>query len=140
MKAGEIAAVLKGSRFFRFFLSGAGVLLFTLLCTFILTELFGVYYLTSYIMVLLTATILNYLLATGYIFRTQKKHKRRFLYYLISLGVFYMADVWMTKFLTDVVMLWYMASILFSRVLFFLLKFVYYKKLLFNDRSAFFRE
>lgn len=140
MKDGRIVSKFSRSGFLRFIVSGAGVLIFTLILTYILTEVFHFYYLYSYIMVLLTATILNYILATKIIFRTKEKYKRRFLYYILSLTVFYFADIFLTKFLTESLMIWYMVSIFLSRVVFFLLKYIYYKRILFNDRSFFYRE
>ena len=139
MKDGRLFSKLTGSGFLRFSVSGAGVLIFTLILTYVLTEVFHLYYLYSYIVVLLTATVLNYLLATKIIFRTKEKRRMRFFYYILSLIVFYLADIILTRFLTESLMVWYMASILISRVIFFLLKFIYYKKFLFNDRSFFYR-
>ncbi len=140
MKGGRVISKFSGSGFFRFSISGAGVLVFTLILTFILTEVFHLWYLYSYIFVLLTATVLNYILATKIIFRTKEKYKRRFLYYIISLTVFYFADIFLTRFLTESLMIWYMASIFISRVVFFLLKYIYYKSILFNDSSFFYGE
>ena len=130
---------LAGSGFLRFSVLGAAVLILTLILTYVLTEVLHLYYLYSYIVVLLTATVLNYLLATKIIFRTKEKRRMRFFYYILSLIVFYLADIILTRFLTESLMVWYMASILISRVIFFLLKFIYYKKFLFNDRSFFYR-
>ena len=140
MKEGRLISKFTGSGFVRFSVSGAGVLLFTLLLTYLLTEVFFLYYLYSYIVVLLTATILNYILATKIIFRTKEKHRMRFFYYILSLSVFYFADIFLTRFLTESLLIWYMASIFISRVIFFLTKFIYYKKFLFNDRSIFYKE
>ena len=140
MKDGRIVSKFSQSGFLRFIVSGAGVLIFTLILTYILTEVFHFYYLYSYIIVLLTATILNYILATKIIFRTKEKYKRRFLYYIISLTVFYFADIFLARFLTESLMIWYMVSIFLSRVVFFLLKYIYYKKILFNDSSFFYGE
>lgn len=139
MKDGRLFSKLTGSGFLRFSVLGAAVLLFTLILTYVLTEVLHLYYLYSYIVVLLTATVLNYLLATKIIFRTKEKRRMRFFYYILSLIVFYLADIILTRFLTESLMVWYMASILISRVIFFLLKFIYYKKFLFNDRSFFYR-
>jgi len=138
MNEGRIISKFSGSGFLRFSVSGAGVLLFTLILTWILTEVFHLYYLYSYIIVLLCATLLNYILATKIIFRTKERYKRRFLYYIASLTVFYFADIFLTRFLTESLMIWYMGSIFISRVVFFLLKYIYYKKFLFNDRSVFY--
>jgi len=129
-----------GSGFIRFSVSGVGVLLFTLILTYLLTEVFHFYYLYSYIVVLLTATFLNYILATKIIFKTREKYRMRFLYYVLSLSFFYFADVFLTRFLTESLFIWYMGSIFISRITFFLLKFIYYKKYLFNDRSFFYKE
>lgn len=138
MREDRLLSKLTGSGFFRFSVSGAGVLLLTLILTFFLTEVFHLYYLYSYIIVLLTATILNYFLAVKVIFRTKEKSRMRFFYYILSLTIFYLADVILTRFLTESLMVWYMASIFISRIIFFLLKFTYYKKFLFNDRSFFY--
>ena len=140
MKEGRIISKFSGSGFVRFSVSGAVVLIFTLILTYILTELFQLYYLYSYIVVLLTATVLNYILATKIIFRTKEKYRRRFLYYILSLMVFYFADIFLTRFLTESLMIWYMASIFISRVVFFFLKYIYYKRILFNDSSFFYGE
>jgi len=140
MAVGRFIQKIPDSGFVRFSVSGAGILFLTLSLSYILTEVFHLYYLYSYIIVLLTATILNYVLAVNIIFRTKKTYRIRFFYYILSLTVFYFADILFTRFMTENLSFWYMASILISRVSFFLLKYVYYKKLLFNDMSFFYRK
>lgn len=138
MKDGRLFSKLTGSGFLRFSVSGAGVLIFTLILTYVFTRVFHFYYLYSYIVVLLAATVLNYILTTKIIFRTKKTYRMRFLYYILSLVVFYFADIMLTRFLTESLLIWYMASIFISRIVFFLLKFIYYKNYLFNDMSFFY--
>ncbi len=126
---------IKNRGFIKFTLSGGGVLLFTLIVTYILTKVFYLHYLLSYLIVLTTVTVINYFLAVKFIFLTKDKHPKRLFYYILGLGLFYVGDLELTKFLTEVMNFFYLISIFFSRVIFFLTKYFYYKKILFNDRS-----
>ena len=123
------------SGFAKFFFSGGAVLLLTILLTYVLTDIIRIYYLTSYLIVLVTVTFVNYSLATGFIFKTKKKYPLRFFFYILSLLVFYAGDVSLMRLLTEFAGFYYLISVFLSRVVFFLLKFIYYKKILFNDNS-----
>ncbi len=123
------------SGFAKFSFSGGAVLFLTILLTYVLTEIIRIHYFLSYLIVLLTVTVVNYSLATGFIFKTEKKYPQRFFYYILSLIFFYAGDVSLMKLLTEFAGLYYLISVFFSRVVFFFLKFIYYKKVLFNDRS-----
>lgn len=124
--------------FVKFSFSGGAVLLLTLIFTFILTEVIHLHYMISYLIVLMMVTIINYFLATKYIFLTKEKHPKRFFYYIFGLILFYLGDILFTRFLTEILVIYYLISIFISRTFFFLTKFFYYKKVLFNDSSFFY--
>lgn len=121
--------------FARYALLGAGSLLFTLLFTWLLTEQFGLFYLWSYVIVLATVVVVNFIAASRYVFNAGSHHGRRFVFYLISLVVLYFADVAAVRVLTSTLGLYYLFSAFISRVCFFVVKYLYYKHILFNRDS-----
>lgn len=121
--------------FARYTLLGAGSLMITLLFTWLLTEQFGLFYLWSYVIVLATVVVVNFIAASRYVFNTGSHHGRRFVFYLISLVALYFADVAAVRVLTSTLGLYYLASAFTSRVCFFLVKYFYYKRILFNQDS-----
>jgi len=122
----------------KFLLAGGSVLLLTLALTYILTEIFNLYYLVSYIIVLACTAIIHFILATTFIFKTRKKHGKRFVFYLIGYLVFYISDVLITRLFTEIVGFHYMGSILFAKGIIFLCKFILYDRILFRDSSFLF--
>ena len=119
-------------------MAGGGVLLLTLVLTYILTELFNFYYLLSYIIVLTCTAVIHFLLATTFIFKTRKKHGKRFVLYIVGYLVFYVTDVLVTRLFTETVGIHYMGSILMAKGIIFICKFILYDQLLFRDTSFLF--
>lgn len=126
------------SRFLRFVLAGGGVLLLTLALTYLLTEVVKLYYLTSYVIVLTSTTVINFVLGSRFVFRTRARHGRRFFYYLLGLGIFYIGDILLTRLFTDTLGFHYTLSILFARGVVFVTKFLVYDTILFKDTSFLF--
>ena len=135
MKAVQNILHWVGKPFRRYALLGGSSLFLTLFFTWLLTEVMGLFYLLSYILVLAAVVSINFVAATAYVFRTRGNHGRRLFYYLVSFLVLYFADVFLVRFLTDSTGLFYLLSVIFSRVFFFLLKYVYYERILFNSNS-----
>lgn len=121
--------------FARYTLLGAGSLLFTLFFTWLLTEKIGLFYLWSYVIVLGTIVIVNFIAASNYVFNARSHHGRRFVFYLVSLVLLYFTDVLTVRILTANLGLYYLLSAFISRVGFFVLKYFYYKHILFNTES-----
>jgi len=111
------------------------MLLITLVLTYLLTEILSLYYLLSYALVLIAATLGNFFLGSKFVFRTQRMHKRRFFFYLLGLVIFYLTDIFITRTFTDVLHLHYTLSITLARVLVFFTKYLVYDKILFRDTS-----
>jgi len=131
----NISRLFFGHKLRRFILSGVGVLALSLVFTYLLTEKVGLYYLTSYIIVLTVSTLVNFILGSRFVFKTQEKHLPRFIYYLLALGLFYLADIGSTRALTDIIGLHYSISITLSKMILFFVKFILYDRVLFTDTS-----
>ncbi|MDY0298107.1 MAG: GtrA family protein [Acidobacteriota bacterium] len=140
LKAKEMAERITRHAFTRYALLGGGSLLLTLFFTWLLTDQCGLFYLWSYIIVLGAVVVVNFIAASRFVFHTGNHHGRRFVYYIISLGLLYLADVMLVRFLTASLGLFYLTSALFARVFFFLLKYVYYRRVLFNPDSFLYTE
>ncbi|HDP95491.1 MAG TPA: hypothetical protein ENN40_09055 [Candidatus Aminicenantes bacterium] len=127
-------------RFARYTLLGGGSLLFTLFFTWLLTEKIGLFYLWSYVVVLATVVIVNFVAASNYVFNTRGHQGRRFFFYLVSLVLLYFADVLTVRILTSTLGLHYLVSAFASRVCFFVIKYFYYQRILFNTDSFLYPE
>jgi putative flippase GtrA len=126
-------------RFFKLVFFGLAVTVLNILLTSFLTEIIKLYYLHSYIIALTLTTAVNFVINTKLIFKTQQKHFKRFIFYVIGLAVFYVSDIILTRTFTDLVGFHYAISILFSKTILFFVKFAVYDKLLFRDSSIMFR-
>jgi len=135
----KLSSLFPGQKFRRFILSGAGVLAFSLVFTYLLTEKAGLYYLTSYIIVLTVSTLANFIIGSRFVFKTQERHLPRFAYYLLALGLFYLADIGSTRAFTEIIGLHYALSITLSKIILFFVKFILYDRILFTDTSFLYR-
>jgi len=125
--------------FFKLIFYGLAVTILNIFLTFFLTEVLKIYYLHSYIIALTLTTIINFIINTKLIFKTEQKHLKRFFFYVIGLAIFYISDIYLTRTFTDLVGLHYILSILSSKTILFFIKFFVYDKLLFKDTSFMFR-
>lgn len=126
-------------RLFKLFFYGTAVTLLNIIITSFLTEAINLYYLHAYIIALTLTTVINFIINTKLIFRTEQKHFKRFFFYVVGLVIFYVIDIYLTRTFTDLMGFHYDLSILFSKAILFFVKFLVYDKLLFKDTSFIYR-
>ncbi len=124
----------------RFILAGGSVLLLTLILTYTMTEILGLYYLYSYIIVLTITTAVNFFLGSKFVFKTETKHLKRFFYYLSSILIFYVSDIFVTKIFTETIGFHYTFSIFLSKGIIFFTKYFFYDRVIFRDSSFLYKD
>ena len=83
--------------FMRFILGGAAGYLFTSIVTYILTEIFKINHLVSYIIPFTLATIFNFIIAVKYIFKVNDNYRIRFIKYILFVIIFYFVNILLYK-------------------------------------------
>lgn len=126
-----------GSKFFtklfmRFVAGGLMGFAFTLVVTAILTELFNVNYLVSFIIPFTLATLFNFVVAVKYIFKVDDNYHTRFIKYAVSVIFFYFGNLAGLYLLVDYLHLHYLLGIILVTGIIFLIKFLIYDRLVFH--------
>ena len=122
-------------KIFKFGIGGILSYLLNILITYILTTLFGIYYLYSYIIAFSMVIIFNFIFSLKVIFSVNGDIFSRFIRYLIFLALFSLTNVFLVKILTDHLKLHYLLSITIVTSSLFTIKFFTYNRFVFNKSS-----
>ena len=115
---------------------GGGIIgyLLNLLVTYILTEMFHVYYLFSYMICFAIINTIVFFINIKYVFPVKKKKLKSFIRYLISVVVFYCINVLSVKFLVEIMGLYYLWSMILVTGSLLVVKFFVYDTHVFTDK------
>lgn len=100
--------------------------------TWLLVDVFRLWYLTAYAVALTVVALVNFLINLRFVFRVKGRTTARLLQYLVSLAIFSGLDALTVKLLTDGAALHYQASIILSTAIVSLLKFFVYRSVVFR--------
>ncbi len=120
--------------FIRFIIGGAGGYLFTMGATYALTEILKTNYFIFYAVSFTLITILNYIIAVKYIFKVSDEHHKRFIRYTFFVIIFYFANLFVVKLLTDRFGIYYLAAITIGTGMLFIAKFLIYDSMVFHKK------
>lgn len=120
-------------KFIKFLVGGVISYSIKLIFTFLLTEIFHLWYLLSYSITMIIIVVFGFLYNFHLTFKNVKDKKNKFVVYAISLILFTLVDIYFVKILTDNFQIYYLLSVIVSTTLLFVLKFLFYKAFIFVD-------
>jgi len=100
--------------------------------TYAVVNLFSFWYFYAYLISVLFVIVVNFIINSFFIFRVGKFRLDRALKYLVSIFIFNFAEASMVSFLTEIVALYYLASITIAMIVVFVVKFFIYRYFIFN--------
>ncbi len=101
--------------------------------TFILTDFLKIWYLWSYSLTMLLLILIGFYYHFNFTFKNAKNKKNKFIIYAVAVIFFTLVDVYFVRILSDVFQIYYLFSIILSNSLFFIIKFIFYKEIVFID-------
>ena len=119
----------------KFVIGGTLNFLLILGLTMLLTEVFSIWYLLSYIMSLFCGIVFSFFYNAYITFGVKGDKIANFIKYGIALGIFYVIDVCSVSLLTEVLNIYYALSIMIVSFFVFLMKFFVYDKLVFIKKD-----
>lgn len=120
-------------KFIKFLLGGGISYLIKLILTFILTNMFNVWYLLSYSITMTMIIIYGFFYNFYFTFKNVKNKKNKFIIYMISVIGFALIDIFLVKILTDELNLYYLKSIIISTSALIIFKYLFYNMFVFLD-------
>jgi dolichol-phosphate mannosyltransferase len=120
-------------KFSKFVFLGGISFLLTITLTYFFTDVLGIFYLLSYFIILSLVTIFNFCLNTFFVFKTKRNHKKRFVYYIVAVIIFLFLNTLAVRILTENLKFYYLFSVVVVTILFTILKFSVYNKIIFKD-------
>lgn len=99
------------------------------------TEVFGLWYLASYIIALIAAIVVNFFYNMHVTFKAKGRQVQRFTTYVLFTIAMMGIDIVFVKLLTDFLGLHYQLSIFMSTVVLLLLKFSVFNKFIFKNKK-----
>jgi putative flippase GtrA len=118
------------SHFAKFALLGAFHYVLNAFLVWLLTDIAGIYYIYSTAFVSVLINVMGYFWNSAFVFNVAKQKKTLYKY-IISLFVFFFLHLTLVKLMTDVLGVYYLASVVISVTLLFVLKFAAYYLLVF---------
>ena len=118
--------------FARFFIGGIAGYVFSMAFTWIFTEIFQLDYFVFYVLSLTAVTIFNFIVAMRFIFRLHDHYSHRFVKYLISVLIFYFANILLVRLSVNYLNIHYLISITIVTGGLFLIKFLIYDRFVFH--------
>jgi dolichol-phosphate mannosyltransferase len=119
---------------FLIFALGGGVnFVLNTVVTYLLTDVLGIYYLYSYIIVQIIIIVYGYLYNSYVTFRQVKPSKLALAKFIFLLPVFAVINVMLVKILTDWLGIYYVASIILAIFITIVGRFYIYKKWVFRN-------
>jgi glycosyltransferase involved in cell wall biosynthesis len=100
--------------------------------TALLTEMFGLYYLYGYITALIIAAVVGFYYSSYITFKKTDQKMWRGTKFALTWVAFHFFDVFLVWFLTNIIGIHYAFSITAVAILLFILKFFWFKKIVFN--------
>ncbi|MCB9362505.1 GtrA family protein [Candidatus Woesearchaeota archaeon] len=101
--------------------------------TYLLTEVFDVWYFISYIVALSTQTMIGFFYSAYITFNERKNKRRNFLRFCMTLTVMFTLDAGMVTLLVEILHMAYMAAIIAVTLFLFILKFFVFRFIVFTS-------
>ncbi|MBU0647915.1 GtrA family protein, partial [Patescibacteria group bacterium] len=125
-----------GAQFFVFAAGGVVNFLLNIGLTYLLTEVFDIYYLLSFAIVQIIVIIYGFVYNTFLTFRLKKASTWIFVKFITFLHIFALVNILLVRFFTDVVGLQYLISIIITIFATIILRFFLYKKYVFVEDNS----
>lgn len=103
--------------------------------TFVLVDIFQLWYWYAYLTSLTVVIITNFLVNSFFVFRVKNEKNKRFFKYLFSIIIFNTVDGLLVKILTELLSIYYLVSIVIVTTLVFVVKFFVYRFAVFNSND-----
>jgi len=98
-----------------------------------LTEILGWWYFRSYVISLTLVILLNFFLNMYVVFDSRDRKFKKLGKYIPTVTFFFFVDALLVKFMTDIMNLYYILSIILVTTVLLVVKFVVYDKWIFRD-------
>ena len=114
-----------------------GILLLTtkIILTYTLVDILRINLKISYLITIITAMIIGFLYSYYVTFKNKTEPLKKLAKYIISIGIFYLADYTIVISLTNLAGIYHITAIILTTMTIFLLKYITYDKLIFKEKS-----